>query len=122
MIAYTPDESRLVFVAGDSGLLIDLRDARAAGIRLTINLIPNLPTTTRDEALRGLADLEAVADCMDRVSVFDFEATRSSNVGRDPAAFAREAHDRILQHLVDNRGRALVLCVSRFVLMAATGG
>ena len=64
-----------------------LHDASAAGIRLTINLIPDLPGTTREEALRGLADLEASAHCVHRVSVFGFEATRSSRVGRSPTVF-----------------------------------
>ena len=64
-----------------------LRDANKAGIKLTINLIPDLPTTTREEALRGLEDLATVIDCIDRISVFGFEATRSSRVGRAPGEF-----------------------------------
>ncbi|MEE2887167.1 MAG: helicase C-terminal domain-containing protein [Planctomycetota bacterium] len=31
---------------------------------------------------------------------------------KDPEEFARESHERILTHLLDNRGRALVLCTS----------
>jgi ATP-dependent DNA helicase DinG len=31
---------------------------------------------------------------------------------KDPEAFARESHTRVLTHLLENRGRALVLCTS----------
>jgi hypothetical protein len=71
-----------------------LRDARDAGLRLSVNLIPDLPSTTYAEAMRALADMESLADCLYRVSVFPFEATRSSNVGRDPARFGLERVDR----------------------------
>ncbi len=64
-----------------------LADARAAGIGLHVNLIPDLPSTTRDEALAGLADLESIADCMAEANVIPFEPTRSSRVGRSPSRF-----------------------------------
>ena len=64
-----------------------LRDARRAGLPLVVNLIPDLPTTTYQEALLALEDLEEFADGMRSVSVFPFEPTRSSNVGRSPEAF-----------------------------------
>ncbi|MFD7660419.1 B12-binding domain-containing radical SAM protein [Actinosynnema sp. NPDC059797] len=64
-----------------------LRDARDTGMKLRINLIPDLPTTTYEESLSALADVERLTDCFESVSVFPFEATRSSNVGRDPGAF-----------------------------------
>ncbi|WP_031076068.1 B12-binding domain-containing radical SAM protein [Streptomyces sp. NRRL S-118] len=64
-----------------------LREAHAAGVKLVVNLIPDLPSTTYEEALQALADVEGLAHCMQSVSVFPFEATRSSRVGRDPEAF-----------------------------------
>ncbi|WP_380282755.1 B12-binding domain-containing radical SAM protein [Kitasatospora purpeofusca] len=64
-----------------------LRDARDAGMRLQVNLIPDLPSTTYEEAMSALADVEKLSDCIDGISVFPFEATRSSNVGRNPADF-----------------------------------
>lgn len=64
-----------------------LREAHAAGVRLVVNLIPDLPSTTYEEALQALADVEALAHCIQSVSVFPFEATRSSRVGRDPESF-----------------------------------
>ncbi|MEU7280125.1 radical SAM protein [Streptomyces sp. NPDC045431] len=64
-----------------------LRDARDVGMRLKVNLIPDLPSTTYEEALAALRDMEDLADCVDSVSVFPFEATRSSNVGREPERF-----------------------------------
>ncbi len=64
-----------------------LRDAREVGLPLIINLIPDLPTTTYDEALRALDDVQDFADTLLSVSVFPFEATRSSNVGRNPERF-----------------------------------
>lgn len=67
-----------------------LRDAKAVGMRLSVNLIPDLPSTTYAEALDALADVEALADCLSAVSVFPFEATRSSNVGRNPETFGLE--------------------------------
>jgi hypothetical protein len=64
-----------------------LTDARDAGIRLYVNLIPDLPSTTREEAIQGLADLEMLADCMTEVNVIPFEPTRSSRIGRAPGRF-----------------------------------
>ncbi|MGW4499116.1 B12-binding domain-containing radical SAM protein [Micromonospora sp. NPDC004336] len=64
-----------------------LRDARDAGMRLKVNLIPDLPSTTYAEAMQALDDMRELADCLYSVSVFPFEATRSSRVGRDPARF-----------------------------------
>lgn len=61
--------------------------ARAAGIKLRINLIPDLPTTTFAEASASLNELSALVDCMELVAVFPFEATRSSRVGREPARY-----------------------------------
>lgn len=64
-----------------------LRDARDVGLPLVVNLIPDLPTTTYDEAMAALADVREFADTMRSVSVFPFEPTRSSNVGRTPERF-----------------------------------
>lgn len=64
-----------------------LRDAQAVGMKLWVNLIPDLPSTTYEEALTALADVEELADCFFAISVFPFEATKSSNVGRDPERF-----------------------------------
>lgn len=64
-----------------------LREAREAGMKLSVNLIPDLPSTTYQEALDSLADVEALADTLDFVAVFPFEPTRSSNIGRTPGRF-----------------------------------
>jgi hypothetical protein len=64
-----------------------LQDAAAVGLRLKINLIPDLPTTSYADALEALAAFERYAECVDDVSVFPFEPTRSSRIGRSPAAF-----------------------------------
>ncbi|MCA1217112.1 B12-binding domain-containing radical SAM protein [Streptomyces sp. 8L] len=64
-----------------------LREAREAGMKLSVNLIPDLPSTTYQEALRSLSDIADMVDCLDSVSIFPFEPTRSSNIGRSPARF-----------------------------------
>ncbi len=64
-----------------------LRDAREVGLPLVVNLIPDLPTTTYDEAMQALEDIEEFAATLKSVSVFPFEPTRSSNVGRNPQSF-----------------------------------
>ncbi len=64
-----------------------VRDAHQAGIRVKVNLIPDLPTTTPEEAMAGLADLEELAECFSGVSIFGFEPTRSSRVGESPESF-----------------------------------
>ncbi len=56
-------------------------------MRLKINLIPDLPSTTYEEAVASLAEIRALSDCLQEVSVFPFEPTRSSNVGRHPERF-----------------------------------
>ena len=64
-----------------------LREAKEAGIRLRVNLIPDLPSTTYAEAMDALADIVTLQDCVDGFAIFPFEATRSSNVGRNPERF-----------------------------------
>ena len=64
-----------------------LRDARDVGMRLTVNLIADLPSTTYEEAEASLAEIRTMSDCFENVSVFSFEPTRSSKVGRSPERF-----------------------------------
>jgi hypothetical protein len=64
-----------------------LRDARDVGMRLTINLIADLPSTTYEEAEASLAEIRTMSDCFENLSVFSFEPTRSSKVGRSPERF-----------------------------------
>ena len=64
-----------------------LRDARDVGMRLTINLISDLPSTTYEEAEASLAEIRTMSDCFENLSVFSFEPTRSSKVGRSPERF-----------------------------------
>lgn len=64
-----------------------LRDARIAGLPLVINMIPDLPTTTYDEALQSLELFRREAEGVVHFSVFPFEATKSSAIGRDPGRF-----------------------------------
>jgi hypothetical protein len=64
-----------------------LQNARAAGMKLGINLIPDLPSTTYDEAQAALTAIRGLQDCLYAVGVFPFEATRSSAIGRDPGRF-----------------------------------
>ena len=71
-----------------------LRESKDAGMKLTINLIPDLPSTTYGEAMATLHEISELADCIDRVNVFPFEATRSSNVGRHPERFGLIQSDR----------------------------
>ncbi|MDX3356999.1 radical SAM protein [Streptomyces sp. ME01-24h] len=64
-----------------------IREAHQAGMKLRINLIPDLPSTTLEEAMDSLQDVAELADCVESFTVFPFEATRSSEVGRDPERF-----------------------------------
>jgi hypothetical protein len=64
-----------------------LKDAKAAGVKLRVNLIPDLPSTTYEEALECLEDLRGLSDYVASTAVFPFEPTRSSNVGRNPGRF-----------------------------------
>ncbi|MER6099899.1 radical SAM protein [Streptomyces sp. NPDC001728] len=64
-----------------------IREAHQAGMKLRINLIPDLPSTTLEEAMESLRDVAELADCVESFTVFPFEATRSSEVGRRPERF-----------------------------------
>ncbi|MGW4704486.1 B12-binding domain-containing radical SAM protein [Streptomyces sp. NPDC004285] len=64
-----------------------IREAHQAGMKLRINLIPDLPSTTLEEAMESLRDVAELADCIESFTVFPFEATRSSEVGRHPERF-----------------------------------
>jgi hypothetical protein len=63
------------------------RLAYANGIRLRINIIPDLPTTTYGEALRALEHFTEIAECLDRVDIYPFEPTKSSALGRSPSRY-----------------------------------
>jgi len=71
--------------AGENGRF--LRAACDSGIDLQVNLIPDLPTTTFSESLAVLEVLQPYRECITSVSVFPFEATRSSAIGRSPSTF-----------------------------------
>ncbi len=63
------------------------RTAQQQGVKLRVNLIPDLPSTTYEESISSLQLFRDLADCFDSVSIFPFEATRSSTVGRSPERF-----------------------------------
>ncbi|RJO61840.1 MAG: radical SAM protein [Dehalococcoidia bacterium] len=64
-----------------------LRAAKKAGLKIKINLIPDLPTTTYREAMDSLAIVRELHDCFSYISYFPFEVTLSSLVGRQPEFF-----------------------------------
>jgi Radical SAM superfamily len=64
-----------------------LTDASNAGIRLYVNLIPDLPSTTYQEAMDSLAVFNGLKHYLSGVAVFPFEATKSSAIGRAPEKF-----------------------------------
>lgn len=70
------------------------QDCRQAGIKLEINLIPNLPGTTREEAVEALDVIEQHLDGLIGISIFPFEATRSSDIGRNPEQFGLAVLDQ----------------------------
>lgn len=70
-----------------------VRDAHAAGVKICINLIPDLPTTTYCEAMESLDDFRQLRDCLSYVSVFPFEATASSAIGRAPTEFGLDVRE-----------------------------
>ena len=64
-----------------------LLNAKASGLDLKVNLIPNLPSTTYQEAMDSLAAFRELQECFNYVSIFPFEATRSSRIGCEPERF-----------------------------------
>jgi hypothetical protein len=70
-----------------------LLDARASGLDIKINIIPDLPSTTYQEAMDSLALFEELQQCFNNVAYFPFEATRSSRIGRQPERFGLRSAD-----------------------------
>ncbi|UCE97768.1 MAG: radical SAM protein [Dehalococcoidia bacterium] len=68
-------------------------DAKECGLDLKLNLIPDLPSTTYQEAMDTLELVEKRQDCFIYVSPFPFEATRSSSIGRNPETFGLRVID-----------------------------
>lgn len=64
-----------------------IKTAAKAGLALRINLIPDLPSTSHEEALHALRAMRELEELVDTVTVFPFEATRSSQIGRDPKKY-----------------------------------
>ena len=62
-------------------------NARISGLDLKVNLIPNLPSTTYQEAMDSLAAFRELQEGFIYISSFPFEVTRSSRVGRQPERF-----------------------------------
>jgi hypothetical protein len=70
-----------------------LKDGRDAGIRLHVNLIADLPSTSYADAMASLAEMENLVECCASVFAFPFEATRSSAVGRNPGKYLLQARE-----------------------------
>lgn len=70
-----------------------INNAYEAKLPLRLNLIPDLPSTTYEEALFSLQQFERLQNKIDTVAVFPFEATRSSEVGRFPERFSLEPNN-----------------------------
>ncbi|MEX0972381.1 MAG: radical SAM protein [Solirubrobacterales bacterium] len=70
-----------------------IRAAAHAGIGVYINLIPDLPTTTYEEALDSLALFRGLRQYLAGVAIFPFEATRSSRIGANPGAYGLEPRE-----------------------------
>lgn len=68
-----------------------IREARAAGLSVHVNLIPDLPSTTYEEACASLAMVQELADNIDGVSVCPFLPILTSKVGREPGRFGLAA-------------------------------
>lgn len=83
-----------------------LEAVRAAGMRIDLNLIPDLPTTTAQEAFEGLAQVEAFEDVYRVVSVFPFEATRSSDIGRNPTHYGLTVEGAVAPDPLHPKGQA----------------
>lgn len=62
-------------------------NARASGLDIKVNLIPNLPSTTYQEAMDSLAAFRELQEGFIYISPFPFEATRSSRIGHEPERF-----------------------------------
>lgn len=78
-----------------------IKDASEVGISLAVNAIPDLPSTTKAEAFRSLADFASVAKYINAFYVIPFEATASSAIGRDPERFGLTTIERGI-----NRGQS----------------
>lgn len=65
-------------------------NARAAELPLKVNVIPDLPSSTQAEAMESLAAFRELEHCYAEVTIFPFEATVSSAIGRAPARFGLE--------------------------------
>ncbi|MGO8248929.1 B12-binding domain-containing radical SAM protein [Rhizobium johnstonii] len=76
--------------ADGDGNIAFLEATRRSMLKIDVNLIPDLPTTTAEEAMAGLAVLERYEDVFRMISIFPFEATRSSDIGRDPIRYGLE--------------------------------
>jgi hypothetical protein len=69
-----------------------IKDSHEAGIDLRVNLIPDLPSTTVAEADDALAEIAQLQELLSSVTVFPFEATRSSRVGQHPELYGLAQH------------------------------
>lgn len=70
-----------------------LRSAADVGVNLKVNIIPDLPSTTYQEALASLKAFQSLEDCIASVGVYPFEPTRSSRIGRNPSHYMLQPTD-----------------------------
>lgn len=64
-----------------------IHNAKDSGLDIKINLIPDLPSTTYQEAMDSLEVFRELQEDFIYISSFPFEATRSSLIGREPERF-----------------------------------
>ena len=64
-----------------------LKSFRGSSVRVWANMIPDLPSSTREEALYSLEIIKGFLDDLEGISVFPFSLTRSSDVGANPEKY-----------------------------------
>lgn len=71
-------------------ILENFRLARKYGVNIKVNLIPNYPTTTYEEALQTIEDVKEFQDSISLLAVFKFYLSANTTMDKDPEKFELE--------------------------------
>lgn len=85
-------------------ILTNFRHAQKYGISIKVNLIPNYPTTTFQEAMQTVNDISFFQDSIQRLAVFKFYLSANTKMDREPENYELEIDNNIPYLKTDHNG------------------
>lgn len=85
-------------------ILENFRLAKKYGVNLKVNLIPNYPTTTYEEAQQTIQDIDAFKDSISQLAVFKFYLSANTKMDKAPEDYQLEVDTNVPYLKAQNNG------------------